>query len=124
MTLPAGFYNHNLMILKAVQIGCAFLLAAGLAQAEFRTFTNDFGDSVEVELIKLKDNGTIISMRLKNGRKIDAALSAFSSEDRKYIRDWWKEESATKQVMSKNARVRMKVEVRTKTDDQGYKSSY
>lgn len=100
------------------------LFSFGLLQAEMRTFTNDFGDSVEAELIELKDNGTIVTMRLKNGRTIDARISAFSQDDKKYIRDWWKEEEAGMQVLNKKARVSLEVEVRTKTDKSGSGSYY
>jgi len=64
-----------------------YLLGSSLLQGELRTFTNDFGDSVEAELVEFKAGDSIICMRLKNGREIDAKLSAFSQADQKYIRN-------------------------------------
>ena len=84
-----------------------FLLLASscLLRAEFRTFTNDFGDSVDAQLIELKEEGTIVEMRFRNGRKVDAALEAFSAKDQKYIRQWWKDKVAAEQVLTEEDRL-------------------
>lgn len=111
-------------MVRVIQICAFFALSFSFLEAEFRTFTNDFGDSVEAELIKFKKEDSIIHMRLKNGRKIDAKLSAFSQADQKYIRTWWEEEVAAKQILHKQARVSVDVKIQTKTRNEGYKTYY
>lgn len=53
--------------------------------AEFRTFTNDFGDEIEAELVELKENETLVTLKLRSGNKIDARVTAFSQKDQKLI---------------------------------------
>ncbi|PXA05518.1 hypothetical protein DDZ13_01205 [Coraliomargarita sinensis] len=101
-----------------------FSISISFVHAEFRTFTNDFGDSVEAKLIELKKEDSIIRMQLRNGRKIDAKLSAFSQSDQKYIRKWWGEVVAERQILHKQARIDVEIKIDTKTRSSGHSSWY
>jgi len=107
-----------------IRIFAILVIVMSFVHAEFRTFTNDFGDSVEARLIEFKKEDSIIRMQLKNGREIDAKLSAFSQADQKYIRKWWKEEVAGRQVLHEQARMKIEVKVETKTRSSGHNSWY
>lgn len=112
------------MIFRSACICAIVLFGFGSLKAEFRTFTNDFGDTVEAELIELKEDGSIVEMRLKNGRKIDASLTAFSQKDKKYIREWWKKEEAEKQILNADDRLVINAKMNTKSRSTGYNSWY
>lgn len=104
---------------------CGFLaLSCTLLNGEFRTFTNDFGDTVEAQLIELKQEGSIIEIRLKNGRNIDAPLSAFSQKDQKDIRQWWAGLVAANEVLHPNVRLRITSKLNRKSSKTGYNRWY
>lgn len=94
------------------------------AHAEFREFTNDFGDTVEAELVELKEGDTIVTLRLKSGRKIDALVTAFSLEDRKYIREWWAGVVADRQILSEDSRITIGAKMNRKSKGNKYNNWY
>ena len=112
------------MSLRWSKICVLFLLATELLSAELRTFTNDSGDSVEAELVELKDDGSVIVLRLKDRRELDAQLAAFSQKDQKYIRQWWEGIVASEQILQPDIRLRMTTKMNRKSSKAGYNSWY
>lgn len=102
----------------------SFLLATSLLWGEFRSFTNEWGDTIEAELIELKKGGSVIALRMRDGREIDAQLAAFSQADQKYIRKWWKETVAAEQVLQPAVRLRINAKMNRKSSGSGYNSWY
>jgi hypothetical protein len=109
------------VILGMLGLGAVSLSAD---EAEFRTFTNDFGDSVEAKLLELKKDEGSIRIQLRNGRKMDAKLSAFSQDDQKYIREWWKGVVTDRRILHESARINFEVNIESKTRNRGYSSLY
>lgn len=73
--------------------------------ADFRTFKSDFGDTVDAELIELKEADTIVTLKLRDGRQIDARVSAFTQADQKHIQEWWAGIQAEKRLLKERARL-------------------
>ncbi len=98
-----------------------------LPAGELQTFTNDAGQTIEAELIELSSDGGTVTLRLANGRKIEALLAAFSRDDQKKIEAWWQEVQASKQVLSEGARLNVTAKMNRKSTrndrDSGYYSS-
>jgi len=92
----------------------------GAVFAEFRTFENDFGDKVEAQLIELKDSETVVTLRLRSGLEIDAMLSAFSQQDKKFILEWWGEVVAEKQLLREDSRLNVSAKMNRKSKDGQY----
>jgi hypothetical protein len=113
-----------------MKIGRGFLIVMALVmalpplRAEFRTFKNDFGESVEAELLAFKEDESLIRMRLKNGREIDAKLSVFSQADQKYIREWWKDAVAAQELLNAETRLRINVKMNRKSRSGTYDRWY
>ncbi|WP_309384703.1 hypothetical protein [Cerasicoccus frondis] len=79
-----------------------FLGALTSLNALTRTLTNQDGDSLEAELIDLKDkNGeeTLTIIRTSDKRKFDLALNTLSFDDQREIRKWWQQQQAEKEVL-------------------------
>lgn len=100
------------------------LLAVSLLSAEMRTFTNDFGDTVDAELLEYQPDRGIVSMRLKSGNKIEAMITAFSQDDQKYIQEWWERVVADKQVLTKEARLTISAKMNRKSKSNAYDKLY
>ncbi len=100
-----------------------FCLQLSLA-AEFRTFSNDFGDSVEAELVELKESGSIVTLKLRSGRKIDSRVSAFSQKDQKYMREWWAGVLAEKSLLKADARITIGAKMNRKSSSNRYDGWY
>ncbi|MGJ8651709.1 MAG: hypothetical protein ACSHX8_00415 [Opitutaceae bacterium] len=94
---------------------CVLSLLPVVSQAEFETFTNDAGQSIEAELIELNKAGNEITMKLRNGSRIDADLSAFSSKDRTRIRDWWKGVQSAKELLQPESRIEISATMNRKS---------
>lgn len=109
---------------RLFQMSGIFALSFTFLYGELRSFTNDFGDTVEAELIELKDEGSIIEIRLKNGSNIDAPLAAFNQDDQKYIRQWWKGQVAAKEILHPDARLRIGTKLNRKSSKTGYNRWY
>ena len=92
--------------------------------AEFRTFKSDFGDTVDAELIELKDEGTIVTLRLRTGRQIDSSVSAFSQTDQKFIRKWWAGIQAEKRLLSERSRLIISAKMNRKSNRGTYDNHY
>ncbi len=92
--------------------------------AEFRTFTNDFGDTVEAELIELKDLDTIVTLKLRSGNKIDARVTAFSQKDQKFIRKWWAAIQAEKKLLKEDSRITVSAKMNRKSKSNTYDNWY
>jgi len=112
------------MVLQAKRIFSLIFLAVGVLHAEFRTFTNDLGDSIEAELLELKQDGSVVAMRMQDGRELDAPLSVFSQADRKYIHTWWEGMVAAEQVLRSDVRLNLNVKMNRKSKKTGYSSWY
>ena len=112
------------MFVRSGSICVIFLLVAGLLQAEYRTFTNEWGDSIEAELLELKKGGSVIAMRMKDGRELDAQMTAFSVDDRKYIHKWWDGMIAAKQTLQPDVRLRITAKMNRKSSKADYNSWY
>ncbi|MGL5018268.1 MAG: thioredoxin-like domain-containing protein [Luteolibacter sp.] len=71
-----------------------FLLIASsfvsLASAEFRSWTNKDGKTVEMELVSvnLSSFGTMGEFKTRDGRKVNVAVSSFSEADAKILNEW------------------------------------
>lgn len=92
--------------------------------AEFRTFTNDFGDSVEAELVKLKDSETIVTLKLRSGNQIDARVTAFSEADQKHIHKWGLAIQAEKQLLKEDSRITISAKMNRKSKSNKYDNWY
>jgi hypothetical protein len=92
--------------------------------AEFRTFTNDFGDSVEAELVGLKDSETIVTLKLRSGNQIDARVTAFSQADQKHIRKWGLAIQAEKQLLKEDSRITISAKMNRKSKSNQYDNWY
>lgn len=92
--------------------------------AEFRTFTSDFGDSVEAELVGLKDSGTIVTLKLRSGNQIDARVTAFSQADQKHIREWGLAIQAEKQLLKEDSRITITAKMNRKSKSNQYDNLY
>ena len=91
-----------------------------LLVAEFRTFTNDFGDSVDAELVELKDSDTIVTLKLRSGNQIDARVTAFSDADQKHIRKWGLAIQAEKQLLKEDSRITISAKMNRKSKSNKY----
>lgn len=83
--------------------------------AEFETFTNDAGQSIEAELIELKRNGEVVVIRLRSGNKMDAELSAFSRKDQQKIKGWWRDLQADKQLLRADSKLDISAKMNRKS---------
>lgn len=92
--------------------------------AEFRTFTNDFGDSVEAELVGLKDAETIVTLKLRSGNQIDARVTAFSQADQKHIRKWGLAIQTEKQLLKEDSRITISAKMNRKSKSNQYDNWY
>lgn len=92
--------------------------------AEFRTFTNDFGDSVEAEIVKLKDSETIVTLKLRLGNQIDARVTAFSQADQEHIRKWGLAIQAEKQLLKVDSRITISAKMNRKSKSNQYDNWY
>ncbi|MGZ0656713.1 hypothetical protein ACWPKO_06310 [Coraliomargarita sp. W4R53] len=106
---------------------CFLLFSACLlspVDAEFRTFKSDFGDTVEAELVELKESETLVTLKLRSGNKIDALVTAFSQSDQKYIREWWAAVQAEKQLLKEGARITVSAKMNRKSQSNSYDNWY
>ncbi|WPJ94297.1 hypothetical protein SH580_12710 [Coraliomargarita algicola] len=94
------------------------------AGAEFRTFTSDFGDSVDAKLVELKESGSIVTIELRSGRQIDARVTAFSQNDQKFIRKWWAAIQAEKQLLKEDSRITVSAKMNRKSQSNHYDNWY
>lgn len=92
--------------------------------AEFRTFKNDFGDTVDAKLVELKEEDTIVTIKLRNGNQIDSRVTAFSQADQKFIREWWAEIQAEKLLLKENSRLNVSAKMNRKSKDGSFDSYY
>ncbi|MEN8661381.1 MAG: hypothetical protein ACN4GF_02525 [Lentimonas sp.] len=90
--------------------------------AEFETFTNDAGQSLEAELIELNDSGSSVSLRLRSGSRMEADLSAFSSKDCKRIKKWWAEVQESKSLLQPESRLEISAKMNRKSKGNLYDS--
>jgi hypothetical protein len=82
---------------------------------DFETFTNEAGQSLEAELIELNKAGNEVTIRLRSGSRMDAKVSAFSVEDRKRIREWWKGVQAARELLSPDSRIEISAKMNRKS---------
>lgn len=70
---------------------------AGIAAAEFQTWTNKEGKAVELELIsKTEKNGELVgTFRMKNGRSVDVTADTLSAESAAALKAWEAKEEST-----------------------------
>ena len=85
------------------------------ALAEFETFTNDAGQNLEAELLELNERGDTVTLKMRSGKKIEAALSAFSSKDRRRIREWWAGVQADKSILQPESRLDISAKMNRKS---------
>ena len=74
-----------------------FLAASFVRQAafaEYRTWTGKNGVTMEAELVSINDNGSSVSIRLKNGEVRQTFLNNISTEDQQYIKSYEKDAKA------------------------------
>lgn len=111
--------------IKNFSLFCLFfaVLIAPLL-ADFQTFKSDSGATIEAELIELGKSGKTVDIRLKNGNKISADLSSFSSEDQSKIKEWWRDTQAEKQVLSHESRIDINAKMNRKSRDNKYNGYY
>ncbi len=66
------------------------LLLTVSANAEFRTWTNKDGKTVEMELVSVSVTsfGTMGEFKTRDGRKVNVAVSSFSEADAKILNEW------------------------------------
>lgn len=66
------------------------LLLTVSANAEFRTWTNKDGKTVEMELVSVTEtsSGTMGEFKTRDGRKVNVAVSSFSEADAKILKEW------------------------------------
>ena len=112
------------MIPRALPTFALFTLSVSLLSGQFRTFTNDWGDSVEAELLEFKEASCIVTLRLKNGRKIDSRVTAFSQTDQEYIHQWWADFIASKHVLRADARILISAKMNRKSRSNNYDNWY
>ncbi|MFP4069951.1 MAG: hypothetical protein ACLFVC_07200 [Opitutales bacterium] len=111
-------YHQRLLAVLAV----LFVPTAGWS--EFETFTNGEGHRLEAKLLEMKDDGRVVAIRLRDGREMDATLSAFSRKDRDRIRKWWEEELARQSLLKPRHRLEMTVKMNRKAKSDRYSSWY
>lgn len=104
----------NKFILPSLLV-CVLSLLPLVAKAEYETFTNDAGQSIEAELIELNKAGNEVTMKVRNGGRIKADLAAFSSKDRKRIRDWWKGVQSAKELLQPESRIELSATMNRKS---------
>ena len=111
--------------IKNFSLFCLFfaVLIAPLL-ADFQTFKSDSGATIEAELIELGKSGKTVDIRLRNGNKISADLSSFSSEDQSKIKEWWRDTQAEKQVLSHESRIDINAKMNRKSRDNKYNGYY
>ena len=107
--------NCHYMILVCIQ-----LLWAQLLFGEFQTFENSDGVSIEAELVELSADGQTVTIKLRNGRSIDALLTAFSQKDQAKIKKWWSEVQAEKELLSELVRLDINVKMSQKSSSDRY----
>ncbi|HAV12591.1 MAG TPA: hypothetical protein DCX06_03705 [Opitutae bacterium] len=105
----------KLLIAPVIFIFC--LLLPHLVFAEFETFTNEAGQSLEAELLELDKAGQVVTLRMRAGNKIEARLDAFSIDDRKRIRKWWKGVQADKLLLQPDSRIEISAKMNRKSRD-------
>jgi thiol-disulfide isomerase/thioredoxin len=61
-----------------------------MASAEFTTWTNKDGKTVEMELVSVgaSSGGTMGEFKMRDGRKVYVAVSSFSEADAKILKEW------------------------------------
>lgn len=96
------------------------ILASGRGFAEFQTFTNGEGHSIEAELLELKEGGDVVRIRLRDGRELDAKLTAFSAEDRAAIGKWWDGVLLEKSMLAARSRIDVTVKLNRKAKSERY----
>ena len=101
-----------------------FLWTSHGSAGELETFTNEAGQSIRAELIELDSSGKTVTMRLESGLKIDALLSAFSSQDQKRIKEWWQQVQADKRLLKEDHRINFTVKLNRKSKSNGRYSDY
>lgn len=92
--------------------------------AEFRTFTNDFGDTVDAELVQFDDARSIVTLKLRDGREIDARTTAFSQKDQKFIREWWAGVLAEKHTLRERSRLNISAKMNRKSKGNSFDGYY
>jgi len=97
----------------------AWLVLPITASAEFRTFTNSDGVSIEAQLVELKD-GKVVTIELRNGRELDADLTAFSEADRKHIKKWWEQVQKDQVTLKPRNRLDITVKMNRKAKSDRY----
>ncbi|NBB80829.1 MAG: hypothetical protein GVY36_15495 [Verrucomicrobia bacterium] len=60
---------------------------------------------MDAQLIELKEAESIVTIKLRDGRQIDASVSAFSEADQEHIQKWWAGVEAEKQLLKERARL-------------------
>jgi thiol-disulfide isomerase/thioredoxin len=70
-----------------ILLGLLFTLSAN---AEFRTWTNKEGKTVEMELVSVSVTsiGSMGEFKTRDGRKVNVAVSSFSEADAKFLNEW------------------------------------
>lgn len=92
--------------------------------ADFETFTNESGQSIEAELVELNKAGNEVTIRFRNGTETDAMVSAFCVEDRKRIRNWWKGVQAARELLSPDSRIEISAKMNRKSKNNDRYSWY
>ena len=110
------------MIQLALVIGMC-LSPVGL-WADFETFTNEEGQSLEAELLELNKAGNQVSIRLRSGKTMNANLSSFSMGDRQRIRKWWEGVQADIELLQPDSRIEISAKMNRKSKDNDRYSSY
>jgi len=94
------------------------------AFAEFQTFTNSDGVSIEAELVELNEDDDIVTIKLRNGREVDADLRAFSAADRKKIKSWAKNKELERVTLHNRDRLDFTLKMNRKAKSEKYSSWY
>ncbi|MGJ8640843.1 MAG: hypothetical protein ACSHYA_15745 [Opitutaceae bacterium] len=106
----------RLSIVYVLALCCGLFFQQTLV-ADFETFTNDAGQSLEAELIELKKEGRIVDLRLRSGNRIEAEVSAFSAKDQKRIKEWWKGVVADRELLNPDSRIEISAKMNRKSKD-------
>ena len=67
-----------------------FALTLAAHADEMRTWTSSAGQQMEAEMLKISEDGKIVTLRRKDGREGEVALDKLSNADKSYIAKWKK----------------------------------
>lgn len=102
----------------------AALLSATFASAEVMKLTNLFGNTIEAELVELREDGEseiLVMKRAADQRTFELPLSELVEEDQQAVRAWWQKARKERQKLTADASliIEFKTNRHRSKDDKG-----